>query len=646
MLTELYDGRTAVSSPAVAPDGHRIAFVVSTIDLKENTTRTRVWLAGPGDPAPLTAGPVDGQPEWSPDGRFLAFTSRRGEKDKETTLHVMPILGPGEVRTVATLPEVVTNLRWSPDGKHLAFNSRTRDPRYDAKDESWQPPRRIETFFTQLNGEGFIVDRPAHVYVVPADGTGTLRNLTPGPFQHDGVSWLADSSGVVTSAPRHDRWDFDYAIDLHVVPLDGEIRAITTRTGIYADPAVSPDGTRVAFIGSDDPATYPQNSGVGVIAIDGGPITWASAGLDRTFFATAGVRAPIWIDDATILATAEDRGETHLYRIAADGSQAPVPLSKGALSVQTFHAAGSTIAMVQSTVEHPGELVTHEGSTLPVATALTRSWSGWERFAVPCGDGSDEIDAWIMRPADFDAAQRYPVLLNVHGGPFTQYGETFFDEAQMQAAAGFVVVMCNPRGSSGRHTAWGQVINGAKHPTVPGTGWGSVDVDDVMAVLDHALTTYPFCDPDRVGMLGGSYGGYMATMLAGRFSDRFRAICSERACNNMVTEEFSSDISTAWRTTMGVTAVEDPDVYAEVSPIRLAKDITVPMLIIHSENDLRCPINQAEELFVALRTLGRDVTFYRFPGETHELSRSGSPVHRKMRAEIILEYFTARLAPR
>ncbi len=647
MLTKLFDGRTAASSPAVSPDGQRIAFVVATIDLTENTTHTRVWLAGPeGEPAPITAGPNDSQPEWSPDGRFLAFTSKRGDKEKEATLHVMPITGPGEVRTVATLPEGFTGPKWSPDGKHIAFITRTRDPRYEAKDESWQAPRKIETFFTQLNGEGFIFDRPQHVYVVPADGTGAPRNLTPGAHQHEGVSWLPDSSAVVTSAQRHDRWDFDYAVDLYLVPLDGEIRAITTQTGTYANPAVAPDGRRVAFIGADDAETFPQNAAVGVVSIDGGAITWASSGLDRTFACTAGVRAPVWVDDATILAAAEDRGEAHLYRVADDASVAPAPLTKGAISVQSFDAAGGTIATIQSTVAHPGELVVLDGSAMSLSTSLTASWLGWERFAAPCADGSDEIDAWIMRPKDFDESQRYPVLLNVHGGPFTQYGEIFFDEAQMQAAAGFVVVMSNPRGSSGRHTAWGQAINGPKHTKVPGSGWGSVDVDDVLAVLDHALATYSFCDPDRVGMLGGSYGGYMATMLAGRHSDRFRAICTERACNNMITEEFSSDISTVWRGTIGVTAVEDPDEYVRVSPIQYAKDITVPMLIIHSENDIRCPINQAEQLFVALRTLGKDVTFYRFPGETHELTRSGSPVHRRMRAELVLEFFTERLAPR
>ncbi|AKU18796.1 hypothetical protein VV02_09980 [Luteipulveratus mongoliensis] len=643
MLKDLFHDRTSVSAPAVSPDGKRIAFVVSTIDLDENTTRSRVWLSGPdGDPAPVTAGPNDAQPAWSPDGRLLAFTSKRGEKDKEATLHVMPLAGPGEVRTVATMKEGFAEPQWSPDGRYLAFTSRTRDARYDAKDESWQPPRKIETFFTRLNGEDWVFDRPSHVYVVRADGTGSPRNLTPGPHQHDGVSWLADSSGVVTSGARHDDWDLDLAQDLYVVPLDGEIRALTSQTGGYFHPSVSPDGTRVALLGNDDPMIEPQNARVGVLPLDGGPITWVSTDLDRTFSPFPGARAPIWTDDATLLATAEDHGDVHLYEVAADGSAAPRPLTSGPVAVQGFSAAAGKVAMAQATVEHPAELVTLDG---PV-TDVTTSWSGWEKFAVPCADGSGEIDAWIMRPANFDDSQTYPVLLNVHGGPFTQYGEGFFDEAQMQAAAGFVVLMSNPRGGSGRDTAWGQSIVGAKHPKVPGTGWGSVDVDDVMAVLDHALATYAFCDRDRVGMLGGSYGGYMATTLATRFSDRFRAICSERAVNNMLTEEFTSDVSGAFQVFLGVSVVEDPDAYAAMSPIHQAKEINTPLLIIHSENDLRCPVNQAEELFVAMRFMGKDVTFYRFPGEDHELTRGGSPVHRKMRAEIVLDYFTERLAVR
>lgn len=248
-----------------------------------------------------------------------------------------------------------------------------------------------------------------------------------------------------------------------------------------------------------------------------------------------------------------------------------------------------------------------------------------------------------MRPADFDELRTYPVLLNVHGGPFTQYGEFFFDEAQMQAAAGFVVLISNPRGGSGRDQTWGQSILGSDHPVAPGTGWGSVDVDDVLAVLDHTLDTFSFCDRDRVGMLGGSYGGFMATWLATRHGDRFRGICSERAANNMLTEEWSSDIATAFQPMQGVSVVADPGAYVRISPSQWAKDIMVPMLLIHSEEDFRCPISQAEEIWVTLRLMGRDVTFYRFPGENHELSRSGSPVHRKQRAEIILDWFADKL---
>ena len=644
------------SGPVVSPDGSHVAFVVTRVMMETNKYRSQVWLAaadGSTSPRVLTSGDNDGNPTWSPDGRELAFTSRRSAKKGDTTLHVLPIGAGGETRTIATMKDGIGDVAFSPDGRWVAFTSRTPDERYEVEgaaegDESWQSPRKIDRFFTRLNGEGWVFDRPSHVYYVAADGTSRQpRNLTPGEFQHSGVSWLGDSSGVVTAAQRHDTWDLDFATDLYVATLAGDIRALTAHTGNYVAPSVSPDGTQVAFLGFDDAATYPQNVRVGIVPIAGGEHTYISTALDRTFETTAGSVPPRWIGDADLLGTAEDRGQTHVWQLCTDGTQ-PYALTSGAITVKSLHAAGGTVAFTASSVDSLADVFVLTDGEPRRLTSFADNYRHvapltWERFAVPCTDGSAEIDAWIMRPHGFDPAQQYPVVLNVHGGPHTQYGETFFDEAQFQAAAGFVVVMSNPRGGSGREQAWGQAIMGPQHPVAPGSGWGGVDVDDVMAVLDTTLARYSFCDASRVGMQGGSYGGYMATMLAGRFSDRFAAICSERAVNNVLTEEVNSDIATIFRVEHGPSHIDHPEEYERLSPIQHVRDITCPMLIIHSENDLRCPINQAEELFVAMRLLGKDVTFYRFPGESHELSRSGSPIHRRQRAEIILDFFAQHL---
>ena len=645
------------SSPAVSPDGSHVAFVVTRVDMAKNKYFSQVWLAaadGGTPPHPVTSGEHDGNPTWMPDGRTLLFTSRRSAKKGESTLHALPVSGAGETRTLASMRDGLGDVAVSPDGKWVAFISRTPHERYDAPgaqdgDESWQSPRKIERFFTTLNGEGWVYDRPSHVYVVAADGTGTPRNLTPGEFQHSGISWAPDSSAIITSASRHESWDLDFCADLYLVPLVGEISVLTGTTGYYMHPSVDPSGETVAFMGFDDASTSPQNLHIGLVPLTGGEHRWISRALDRTFETTAGAAAPQWLDATTLIGSAEDRGQTHLWRLDTAGI-APVALTSGPITVKSFDSAGGTIAFCAGAVDELSDLfVLHDGGPRRLTSFAANYATAyepltWERFAVPCTDGSGEIDAWIMRPRHFDADKQYPVILNVHGGPHTQYGETYFDEAQFQADAGFVVLMSNPRGGSGREQAWGQAILGPQHKVAPGSGWGGLDVDDVMAVLDTTLERYSFCDRNRVGMQGGSYGGYMATMLAGRFSDRFAAICSERAVNNVLTEEVNSDIATIFRVEHGPTHIDAPEEYERLSPIQHVRDITCPMLIIHSENDLRCPINQAEELFVAMRLLGKDVTFYRFPGESHELSRSGSPIHRRQRAEIILDFFAQHLS--
>ena len=655
-----------VADPAVAPDGTSVAVVVSRVDLDANRTCSAIWSV-PVDGSPprrLTTGDdADAQPRWSPDGRLLAFTrtAKKGERS-ETSLLVLPVDGPGEPATIAAGPESIGSIAWSPDGTRLAWCARVPEVEPATSDRD-RPPRRITTFASRLDDVGWTVDRRSQVHVAPADGTGEVRTVTGGPFEHREVQWSPGGVALVVAAGRHDGWDLDEVVDLWLVDPDADpgadpdagagasgLRRLTDGTRLWRHPAWSPDGTRIAAV-AYDPSLGWRNPRPYVLDVASGALIDLAPGLDRSFAPTPGDRSPVWEGDATLLASHEDRGRVPLVRLAADGSAAPEPVVEGDCWVNSFHAAAGVVATV---VTDPGRLPELEVGE--IRTTFTAEFVGEvppmpvRRFAVasPAGDG--DIDAWIVAPEGFDPDEaggtaRWPLLLAIHGGPMTQYGERWFDEFQLLAAAGYVVVAANPHGSSGRTDAWQLAIRSPRAAVEPGTGWGGIDAVDLLAVVDAALQRWPSLDESRVGVLGGSYGGFMTTWLLGT-SDRFAAGCTERAVNNLLSEEWSADLAGSFHRELGVRHIDDPDEYLRMSPVTYAAGITAPVLILHSEQDLRCPTEQADALFVALRLGGhRDVEYWRFPGEGHELSRSGSPSHRIHRAEIINAFFERTIAP-
>lgn len=634
---------TGAGDPRLSPDGRTAAYTVWSIDKEANEYRSAIWVAavdGSAPPRRFTSGSKrDAAPRWSPDGSTMAFTSNR-EKDS-MQLYVMPVAG-GEPTRLTDLKEDVTDVAWSPDGSTLAFVSRVPHTSYEEEDDKKRPPRRFRRLKYKLDNVGWTVDRPQHLFTVKADGSGAPAQLLSGDTEESHPCWSPDGKRIAFASSRHEDWDIDNRSDLYVIAADGsgEPRCLTPGDGGCDAPSWSPDGSRLAYLYYPGLFDDPKHVQLAVIGATGDGRTVLTASLDRNCGPYPSIREPIWEGNGSLLFGVEDGGNTHVYRAAADGSGRPERVIGGDLAVTGYDAASGVLVHTAATPTALSEVFAGDRALTQVGSAFAgaRELSAPERFTAISPDGS-EVEAWIMRPAGFTEGEKYPVLLNIHGGPFTQYGNKFFDEFQVYTGAGYVVVYSNPRGSSGYSEAWGRAIRG---PVEGGPGWGTVDYEDLMAVMDEALKRYEFCDPDRTGVMGGSYGGYMTSWIVGH-TDRFQVGISERAVNQWVSMWGSSDFGWDFRGSIGAFLWENLDAYVSMSPHTYATNITTPLLILHSENDLRCPVEQGEQLFTTLRLLKRDVEMVRFPTEGHELSRSGNPVHRVMRFDVVLDWLARYL---
>ncbi len=627
-----------LGSPTVAPDGRSAVVAATRPDLGENEYRAQLWtvpLDGSGGPRRLTHGDRDMEPAYSPDGAWLAFL--RAEPKAKPQLFLLPTAG-GDARKLTDLPGGAGAPHWSPDSTRIAFSARVPEAGRYGRDEKItpdkEPPRRITGLQYRLDNLGFLIDRREHLFVLDIDSEDEPRQLTEGDSDDADVSWSPDGEWLAFASSRHDNREHDLNSDVFLVRPDGsQLRQLTDSTLSLGHPVFAPDGASVLArgmdAGPDGTRWFAQQTGLFAVDVGQGGRPRRLTDAER-YNLTDGA---IILDGQSALVLAENRGAVELLAVPLDGTAGPDPavLSTGHRQLTGFDSAAGALAVAYKDEGTAGELGVVRDGELDRLTDFAATLREHvvprpiTEFTSTAPDGQ-QLHGFLVTP---DGDGPHPVLLMVHGGPFTQYGWTLFDEAQVYAAAGYAVVYTNPRGSSGYGSAYGDWIRGDV---------GERSAADLLTMLDDALGR-PDLDGGRVGVLGGSHGGYMTSWLVGH-TDRFGAAVSERAVNAIDSFEGSSDIGWGFaRDLYGA----DAEQQHRQSPLTAADQITTPLLIIHSEQDWRCPVEQAQRLYVALRKRDAEVEMLLFPGEGHEMSRSGLPSHRVARFEAIIDWFDRHL---
>ncbi|MEV8215381.1 S9 family peptidase [Leifsonia sp. NPDC077715] len=649
-----------VSTPTVHPGGGRAVVSVMHPSLSADATVGQLWtipLGGHAAPKLLTRGFRDTAPRFSPDGRLLAFL--RAEPKRPPQLFVVDAAG-GEPVAVTDRTLGVSEFVWSPDGRALAFVSREPEQgRYgtvEGIDPNGEPARRIDTLKYQANGLGYTIDRHAHVFVVavpdvwsaptpspiplpdgstdPAPTVAEPRQLTDGPYDDGSISFSPDGGRVAFVSARHASRDVDLRSNVFTVPVEGgEPRDLTGPHGSFSVVDAQYANNGLLFFTAQDVGESGRDfvaRNTALYVIDGeGAVPRLLTDPETVDFTESGIVA--YRDDAVLLV---DRRRGALVLTEVDASGALRTLTDDQTVVGGAGVAGDTIVVNFADARTTGDVALVDGEGLHRLTDLSAPLRAkgviTPRELTITGRDGYPIHGWVLVP---EGEGPHPVLLNIHGGPFASYTGALFDEAQVYAGAGYAVVMCNPRGSAGYGQEHGRVIR---------QKMGTVDLNDVLDFLDGSIEQVSGLDRERVGIMGGSYGGYLTAWTIAH-DHRFAGAIVERGFLDPDAFVGTSDIGSFFGDEYTGT---DPELMRSQSPQAVVDQVRTPTLVLHSSADLRCPLGQAERYYTALKRRGVETELVIFPGEDHELSRSGRPRHRRQRFDIILDWWADHLPSR
>ena len=627
----------AVSDPQLSPGLDKVAYVTVKADGKRDDYGSTIWVANRSDGAPVSflSGGKDRHPRWSPDGRQLLFVSDRGmeEGERGNSLWVSPVYG-GEPRLVIRMESGVEQPQWSANGNKIVFVSNVGEPEKDVK--------VVDRIPLWSDAAGFTYHRRKHLHVVDV-ASGVVTRLTEGEV--DVVCFAPSNKGLrIAYATSFDDLN-PPLMDINILDAekDEKVRALNGFT--VASMCWSPDDSHLAFLGSDRSRGGATHFGVWVLPVAGGDAENLTRCLDRgctrrayydlrSIF--AGAPDPAW-DGDYIYFPVSDGGVLNLFRIGFR-DRTVEPVVTGDFSLEEFSVRYGAVAYTRVTGTEPAEVWLTDESRERRMTRFNDSLlsklclSGLDHFEFEATDGQ-RVEGWVLRPHGFQEGQKYPSILDIHGGPKSKFGNSFMFEHQLYAAEGYAVVVLNPRGSDGYSEEFAD-IRGM---------YGTRDYLDIMEAVDHVFAAYDFIDPDRMGVTGLSYGGFMTNWIVTQ-TERFKAAISQNGISHWPSFYGTSDIGFYFTPDqVGGEPWTNEEGYREKSPLTYAPNVRTPIMFVHSHEDYRCWIDQSIIFYTALKHLGKEARLALFMEGAHVFRSSARPGIRRKRYEQMIDWFDAHL---